>query len=139
MGLQACLGILRVFKTEIHLGKLKMPVLSSRKVLISFAVVLLMSGLTGCSSNSNESNADLVKACELVNAREATDNFIPDVAIEFFASAARADIQFLPLVEAAKYSQLPPYTLGEETALTSDIIKARSMILGYCTPRKAEE
>jgi hypothetical protein len=95
-------------------------------------------GLTGCGSNDNSANVDLVKACELVNARKASDNFIPDVAIEFFASAARADIQYLPLVEAAKYSQLPPYTLGDETALTSDIIKARSMILGYCTPRKAE-
>jgi len=111
---------------------------SSRRVIVSFAVGSLLFTLTGCSSNGDELNADLVKACELVNAREATDNFIPDVAIEFFASAARADIQYLPLVEAAKYSQLPPYTLGDETALTSDIIKARSMILGYCTPRKAD-
>ena len=114
-----------------------MPVLSSRKVLILFAVVSLMSGLTGCSSNSNESKADLVKACELVNAREATDNFIPDVAIEFFASAARSDIQYLPLVQAAKHSQLPPYDFGRETASTGEILKSRSLILGYCTPRLA--
>jgi hypothetical protein len=117
---------------------LKMLLTSSRQILILVAMVSTASGLTGCSSNGNEMKADLIKACELVNARETTDNFIPDVAIEFFASAARADIKYLPLVEAAKYSQLPPYTLGDETALTSDIIKARSMILGYCTPRKAE-
>ena len=116
-----------------------MSLLYSRKALASVGLVFVLIALPGCSSSGNQVNADLVKACELVNAREATDNFIPDVAIEFFASAARADIQFLPLVEAAKYSQLPPYTIGEETALTSDIIKARSMILGYCTPRKAEE
>jgi hypothetical protein len=83
-------------------------------------------------------NADLVKACELVNARETSDNFIPDVAIEFFASAARSDIEYLPLIEAAKLSQLPPYDVGGENIFTDEILRARNLILGYCTPRKAE-
>ena len=117
---------------------LKMLLMSSRKALASVSLLPLLIGLSGCSSNGNELNADLVKACELVNAREATDDFIPNVAVEFFASAARSDIQYLPLVQAAKHSQLPLYDFGRETGSTGEILKARSLILGYCTPRVAE-
>jgi hypothetical protein len=96
--------------------------------------------LTGCSlgGNNNQAVNDLVRACELVNARENSDSFIPDVAVEFFASAARANSDYLPLVQAAKLGQLQLNAFSTIDQLDSEIIQARSLIIGYCTPRLAK-
>lgn len=104
-------------------------------VLIPFTLLLSSCGLGGGNDQGAE---DLKRACELVNARDSSDEFTPEVAIQFFASAARANVDYLPLVAAAKLSQLPPYDFGRTTALTAEVLKARSLITGYCTPRVAE-
>ena len=110
-----------------------------RSFLIFLPTLLI---LTGCStaSNSDQVAVDLIRACELVNARDPNkDLFIPDVGIQFFASAARANPDYIPLVQAAALAQLQPLDFAERAnATTSDVIRARTMIVGYCTPRVAE-
>ena len=110
------------------------------KIKFLVTVIPFVLILSGCSTIGKDGKAkeDLVRACELVNTRSDKDNFIPDVAIEFFASAAREDISYLPLLQSAKFSQLPPYDIGKENYLTLEVIKARSLITGYCTPRLAK-
>ena len=97
--------------------------------------------LSGCALNGGNDSAkqDLVRACELVNARSASDEtFIPNVAIEFFASAARANADYLPLVEAANLSLIPPFAYSNQPSLTAEILKARGLITGFCTPKLAK-
>lgn len=102
--------------------------------LIPLTIFLSSCGLGGGNDQAQE---DLERACELVNAKESSDDFTPEVAIQFFASAARANVEYLPLVEAAKLSQLPPYDFGRITEITVEVLKARSLITGFCTPRLA--
>jgi hypothetical protein len=104
------------------------------------ALVPVLILLTGCSlSGGDQPKKDLVQACELVGARVDTDNFIPNRAVEFFASAARANSEYLPLIQAAKLSQLPLFDFsGKENVSTLEVMKARSLIIGYCTPSPAK-
>ncbi len=103
------------------------------------ALVPLLILLTGCGlGGSDQATKDLAQACELVRAKVDTDNFIPERAVEFFAKAARTNSEYLPLIQAAKLGQLQPYSFSSNYQLQSEIIQARSLIIGYCVPNPAE-
>lgn len=103
--------------------------------LVAVLSVLIL--LTGCGlGGSNQVKKDLETACELVNARAANDPPILPESVEFFASAARADIQYLPLAHAARVAQMSPFESSD--AIDTEIVKATTLILGYCKPRLAE-
>lgn len=108
------------------------------KLLGIFIPITLLLSACSLGATNDQTKEDLERACELVNAKESLDAFTPEVAVQFFASAARANVEYLPLVEAAKLSQLPPYDFGRITALTAEVLKARSLITGFCTPRLAQ-
>lgn len=107
--------------------------------LKALAILPAVALLTGCSlGGSDQTTKDLEQACELVRARVDTDRFIPDRAVEFFAKAARTNSEYLPLIKAARLGQLELNSPSLNFQLDSEIIQARSFILGYCLPNPAE-
>lgn len=101
------------------------------------AVLSLPILLAGCSlGGGNSASKDLEMACELVNARAANDPDVLPESLQFFASAARADIQYLPLAQAARVAQMNPFESSE--AIRTEIVKATTLILAYCEPRLAD-
>jgi hypothetical protein len=103
------------------------------KAKLVFVLVPALFLVTACGQNSNQAAADLIRACELVNAGNRT---IDSTAVQFFASAARADIQYLPLVQAARLAQVDVFSVNE--SIRTEIVKASTLILGYCTPSQAK-
>lgn len=105
-----------------------------RRFISLIPLIVLLNGCTFSSGDSAKKN--LIEACKLVNDRSpAPDIFIPNEAVEFFASAARENPEYIRLVEAAKLSQFPPFGYSQLSTLSSDIIKARALISGYCLPK----
>jgi hypothetical protein len=95
------------------------------------AVLSVLFLLTGCSlSGGNQAKKDLVKACEVVNARKPYDEKYLSKALPFFASAARADIDYLPLAQAAQMAQIS--VVGAKDGPLTEIFKSMTMILAYC-------
>ena len=102
------------------------------KLLLVLVPALFL--VTACSQSESSSAADLARACELVN--NDANNEIPQVAIEFFASAAREDIKYLPLAEAARISRFNFWQASEGVRL--EMAKSSNLIKAYCTPRLAK-
>ena len=107
--------------------------MSFKVITVLISSILLLSG---CAlGGSDQATKDLEMACELVNARAPDDPAILPESLQFFASAARADIKFLPLAQAARLAQINPFTA--DGLVEIEIVKATTLILGYCTPRLA--
>jgi hypothetical protein len=95
------------------------------------AVLSALVLLTGCGlGGSDQAIKDLEKACEVVNAREPYDEKYLSKALPFFASAARADIKYLPLAHAAQMAQIS--VVGAKDGPLTEIFKSMTMILAYC-------
>ncbi len=102
-----------------------------------FAVLCVPILLTGCSlGGGNQANKDLEMACEVVNARAPSDPPILPESLQFFSSAARADIKYLPLAHAARMALVDPFTASEP--VRTEIVKATTLILAYCERRLAD-
>ena len=101
------------------------------KLLIVLLPLLFL--VTACGQNSDQATQDLTRACELVN--NETKATIPNVAIQFFASAAREDISYLPLAAAARIAGYNFWEASE--SVRTEMAKSYNLVKAYCTPRTA--
>ena len=105
--------------------------MKSKLVLVLLPLLFL---ITACGQNTNQASQDLTRACELVN--NESEVTIPKVAVEFFASAAREDINFLPLAAAARIAGYNYWQASEDVRL--EMAKSYNLIKAYCTPKVAK-
>jgi hypothetical protein len=102
------------------------------KLLLVLAPALFL--VTACSQSESSAAADLTRACKLVN--NETKATIPNVAIQFFASAAREDINYLPLAAAARIAGYNFWEASE--SVRAEMAKSSNLVRAYCTPRTAK-